>query len=152
MTIRCVLDGLLLRATVGRGPGPVLAYDGDEAFGLEAVEALFYEVVSATADELLGLERAAQSALVRDIFTPFRPVAVGPAWLTRRAGAVPSLAQAAYDERDLPAGHLDPARLAVLADALDEAGCTDADVLNHLRGPGPHARGCWAVDLLLGKG
>ena len=63
-----------------------------------------------------------------------------------------ALAQAAYDQRTLPAGHLDPARLAVLADALDEAGCTDADVLNHLRGPGPHVRGCWAVDLLLGKG
>jgi hypothetical protein len=152
VVLRCVVDGLLLEARLGAERPPLLAYDGDEAFGLEAVEALFYEVVSATADELLGLERAAQSALVRDIFTPFRPVAVGPAWLTRRAGAVPSLAQAAYDERDLPAGHLDPARLAVLADALDEAGCTDADVLNHLRGPGPHARGCWAVDLLLGKG
>jgi hypothetical protein len=42
-------------------------------------------------------------------------------------------------------------RLPVLADALEEAGCTNADILDHLRGPGPHARGCWAVDLLLGK-
>jgi hypothetical protein len=61
------------------------------------------------------------------------------------------LAQAAYDDRHLPAGTLDNGRLAILADALEEAGCTDADVLGHLRGPGPHVRGCWAVDLLLGK-
>ena len=62
-----------------------------------------------------------------------------------------ALARVAYDQRELPSGTLDVARLAVLADALEEAGCTDADLLGHLRGPGPHARGCWAVDLLLGK-
>ena len=44
-----------------------------------------------------------------------------------------------------------PERLAVLFDALEEAGCDDAEILNHLRSPGPHVRGCWAVDLLLGK-
>jgi len=41
--------------------------------------------------------------------------------------------------------------LAILADALEEAGCADTDILDHLRGPGPHVRGCWAVDLILGK-
>jgi hypothetical protein len=61
------------------------------------------------------------------------------------------LAQAAYDNRILPAGTLDPARLAILADALEEAGCDNADILSHLRGPGPHVRGCWPVDLLLQK-
>jgi hypothetical protein len=64
---------------------------------------------------------------------------------------VVALAQAAYEQRELPAGTLDMARLAVLADALEDAGCTDADLLSHLRGPGPHVRGCWAVDLILGK-
>jgi len=64
---------------------------------------------------------------------------------------VVALAQAAYDERELPAGTLDLARLAVLADALEEAGCTAQTILDHLRGPGPHVRGCWAVDLILGK-
>jgi hypothetical protein len=64
---------------------------------------------------------------------------------------VVALAQAAYDQRELPAGHLDRARLAILADALEEAGCTDQTILGHLRGPGPHVRGCWAVDLILGK-
>jgi hypothetical protein len=90
--------------------------------------------------------------LLRDVFgNPFRPApAVDPAWLTWRGGTVPQLARAVYDERRLPEGTLDPARLAVLADALEDASCVDPE-LRHLRGPGPHARGCWAVDLLLGK-
>jgi hypothetical protein len=67
------------------------------------------------------------------------------------ASIIPKLAQAAYDDRELPSGHLDPARLAVLADALEEAGCTNADILSHCRSPGPHVRGCWVVDLILGK-
>jgi hypothetical protein len=51
----------------------------------------------------------------------------------------------------LPDGRLDAARLAILADALEDAGCTRAEVVEHLRGPGPHVRGCWVVDLILGK-
>jgi hypothetical protein len=95
-------------------------------------------------------EHVAQAALVLDIFgNPFRPVSIDPAWQTP---TVVALAQAAYDNRTLPAGTFEPARLAVLADALEEAGCDNADLLGHLRGPGPHVRGCWAVDLLLGKG
>jgi hypothetical protein len=87
--------------------------------------------------------------LLRDIFgNRFRPVSVSP---TCRAPQVVALAQAAYEQRELPAGHLDPARLAVLADALEEAGCDQADLLGHLRGPGPHVRGCFAVDLVLGR-
>jgi hypothetical protein len=65
-------------------------------------------------------------------------------------GCVARLARAAYDDR-LPEGGLDPARLAVLADALEEAGCRDADILGHCRSGGEHFRGCWLVDLLLGK-
>ena len=52
----------------------------------------------------------------------------------------------------LPAGNLDSQRLAVLADALEDAGCGDAEMLAHLRGEGPHVRGCWVVDLLLARG
>jgi hypothetical protein len=90
-----------------------------------------------------------QCDLLRDIFaSPFRPAAVCPACLTPQ---VVALARAAYDRRHLPSGELGPDRLAVLADALEEAGCTDPDLLNHLRPPGPHVRGCWAIDLLLGK-
>jgi hypothetical protein len=51
----------------------------------------------------------------------------------------------------LPEGHLDPARRGLLAGALEDAGCTDAELLGHLRGPGLHVRGCWALDLVLGK-
>jgi hypothetical protein len=63
-----------------------------------------------------------------------------------------ALARKAYEDRLLPSGHLDPERLAVLADALESAGMTDAGLLAHLRHQGPHVRGCWVVDLLLGKG
>lgn len=62
-----------------------------------------------------------------------------------------SLASLAYEHPVLPSGHLDSARLAVLSDALEEAGCDDAEILSHLRSPGPHVRGCWALDLVLGK-
>jgi hypothetical protein len=87
-------------------------------------------------------------SLLREIFRPFRRMSINPAWLDP---TVSSLAQAAYEERILPSGELDPPRLAVLSDALEEAGCDDADLLEHLRSPGPHVRGCWAVDLVLGK-
>jgi len=80
---------------------------------------------------------------------PFRRADLNPFWRTPEVSA---LALAAYDERFLPSGHRDPARLAVLSDALEEAGCADADVLAHLRSPGPHVRGCWALDLVLGNG
>jgi predicted component of type VI protein secretion system len=66
-------------------------------------------------------------------------------WLAWQGGLVVSMARQvdeSGDYRDLP----------VLADALDEAGCTDPDLLDHLREPGPHVRGCWVVDLVLGKG
>jgi hypothetical protein len=94
-------------------------------------------------------ERAAQADLVRCVFGSilFRPLPpVAPAVLAWSGGTVARLAAGIYQERDFS-----PERLAVLADALEEAGCDQADVLAHLRGPGPHVRGCWAVDLLLGK-
>jgi hypothetical protein len=94
-------------------------------------------------------EEAYQAQLLRDIFgNPFRPVSFDPAW---RTTTVLALAQAAYQERSLPAGTLDVTRLAILADALEDAGCTDADILSHCRNPGPHVRGCWVVDLVLAK-
>jgi hypothetical protein len=93
-----------------------------------------------------------QAGLVRDIFgNPFRPVTISPAVCTWNDAVVVRLAQAAYDERRLPDGTLDNGRLAILADALEEAGCKDADMLGHLRGSGPHVRGCWVIDLVLGK-
>jgi hypothetical protein len=89
-----------------------------------------------------------QAKLIRDVFAnPFRPVTLAPDY---RSPSVLMVAQAAYDERQLPSGELDPHRLAVLADALEDAGCTDQGIMAHLRGPGPHVRGCFVVDLCLG--
>jgi len=93
-------------------------------------------------------------AILHCVFgNPFRPRARLPrtvrAW---NDGTIPKLAQGIYDERIMPNGELEVAHLGVLADALDDAGCTDADILGHLRGPGPHVRGCWVLDLILGKG
>jgi hypothetical protein len=99
-------------------------------------------------------ERSIQAGLLRCIFgsLAFRPVALDPNWLTWHDGLIRHLAQAAYDERQLPSGHLDPHRLAVLADALEEAGCDNPEILGHLRQPGAvHVRGCHVVDLLLAK-
>jgi hypothetical protein len=85
---------------------------------------------------------ASLAALLREVLgNPFRPVSIDPSWLTP---AVVRRAQRIYDGRDF-------GRLPALADALKKAGCTDADILTHCRQPGPHVRGCWAVDLILGK-
>ena len=65
MTIRCLLDGLLLPASLRRDTPSLVAYDGEEGFALEALEAIYYEVVSATRAEMLGLERARYRLLRR---------------------------------------------------------------------------------------
>jgi len=87
-------------------------------------------------------ERTKQTDLLRDMAgNPFRPVVVDPDW---RNSTVVALARGIYDERAFE-------RLPILADALQDAGCDNDDVLNHCRGSGPHVRGCWVVDLVLGK-
>jgi hypothetical protein len=82
-------------------------------------------------------------SLLREVVgNPFRPVALDPAWLAWNHGTVPAIARRVYEERafhDLP----------ILADALEDAGCTEADILAHCRQPGEHVRGCWVVDLIL---
>jgi hypothetical protein len=90
-------------------------------------------------------ERLAQSDLLRCVFgNSFRPMSLDPPWLTWRDATLPKLAQAVYDDRAFD-------RLPILADALEDAGCDNADILDHCRRPGEHVRGCWVVDLLLGK-
>jgi hypothetical protein len=76
---------------------------------------------------------------------PFRRVTIDPTWTLFHDGTLGKLAQAIYDS-----GAFD--RLPEFADILEQAGCHDAEILDHCRGPGPHVRGCWVVDLLLGKG
>ena len=87
-------------------------------------------------------ERRLQSGLVRDIFgNPFRPVSAAAHWLTT---PVVTLAASMYEARDFTP-------MPILADALEEAGCDNADILTHCRTPGQHVRGCWVGDLILGK-
>ena len=96
----------------------------------------------------------AQCSLLRCLFSnPFQPLpTLLPSLLTWHGGLVAHLAQAAYEERSLPQGTLAPAAVAVLADALEERDLAAETLLTHLRGNGPHVRGCHAVDALLGRG
>jgi hypothetical protein len=93
-------------------------------------------------EETLVLERVSQCALLRDIFgNPFRPIALNPSWLT---STVLPLANGIYEEKAFD-------RMPILADALQDAGCDNEDILHHCRQPGEHVRGCWVVDLLTGR-
>jgi hypothetical protein len=106
----------------------------------------------ALADDTDG-ERGTHASLLRCMFgNPFRPSPpLPPAALAWNDRLVPRLAQAIYEERKMPEGTLHTGRLAVLADALLDAGCEDEALIQHCREPGVHVRGCWAVDLILGK-
>ncbi len=98
------------------------------------------------ADAARGEAQEAMEALIRRLINevhgnPFRPVTFAPSW---RTTTVIALARQMYDTRDFLA-------MPILADALEDAGCDNGDILDHCRGPGPHVRGCWVVDLLLGR-
>jgi hypothetical protein len=144
-----------------------IPWDNEISAALEAChpEARFAAVrtVRAAANAVLGFWRAAHpayrqrspearaarrveleqlTALARCVFgNPFRRVAVAADW---RTATVLALAGGTYAERAFD-------RLPILADALEEAGCSDAELLEHCRGPGPHARGCWVLDILTQK-
>jgi hypothetical protein len=143
-------SGVVVAAAMGRA-----AETADAAAELEYTMHLYPPdwAQGAIALGVRNSERALHSGFLRDLFgNPFRPVPfVAPAWVSWNDGTLPQLARAAYEARHLPKGTLDPARLAFLADALEGASCTDAELLGHLRGPGRHVRGCWALDLVLGK-
>ena len=90
-------------------------------------------------------ESEAQADLLRDVIgTYFNRVDINPAWLTWNDGTVHNIAHAIYEDRTFE-------QMPVLADALEEAGCDNADILKHCREPNVHVRGCWVIDLLLGK-
>jgi hypothetical protein len=113
--------------------------EGDDFAANTAEHAVF------TADDAHG-ERSAQCDLIRDVVgpLPFLEVRPQPSWLAWNDGLITKMAQTMYTDRSFD-------RLPILADALEESGCSDEAILSHLRGPGPHVRGCWVVDLLLGK-
>ncbi|MCE9531609.1 MAG: hypothetical protein K8T89_10875 [Planctomycetes bacterium] len=88
---------------------------------------------------LLASEVKTQMALLRDVFSSHQPI--DSRWLTP---TVIDLARTIYNERAFD-------RMPILADALMDAGCDSEEIIHHCRGAGPHVRGCWVVDLVLGK-
>lgn len=90
-------------------------------------------------------EAEEQADLIREMLgNPFRPASVSSSLLVWGEAIVTKLAEGIYADLAFD-------RMPILADALEEAGCPDTEILSHLRSPGPHVRGCWAVDLLTGK-
>ncbi len=88
------------------------------------------------------LEWREQCVLLRDIFgNPFQPITINPDWIT---STVKALAQKIYEDRTFD-------QLPLLADELEKAGCADPEILGHCRGVGVHVKGCWVVDLVLGR-
>jgi hypothetical protein len=137
-----VIDGIGRAAATFAAPDPTPAehvhFVGDRAVRERTVPNDDQLVSNATNAEF----RKYSCQLVKDIFgNPFRPVAFEPAW---RTSNTIGLAERMYDSRDF-------ATMPILADALEDAGCDHPDVLAHCRGGGPHVRGCWVVDLVLGK-
>jgi hypothetical protein len=122
---------LLCEADIGRALGAVELAGRCEAYPIDQPR--------------LAVAEREQMLLLRDVMSnPFRPVSIDPAWRRWQDGTIPKLAFAVYNDRAYD-------QLPILADALEVAGCQDDSVLTHCRGPGPHVRGCWVVDLLLGK-
>jgi hypothetical protein len=155
-------DGLAAQADLEAAQVAALATAGTlyrhmDAQDVETGSALIRAVTAPEAAESAALAAqaapAGEGALLCDLLRcicgkPFRPIALDPALLAWHGGAIVQLARAVYEERELPSGHLDAVRLAILADMLEEAGATDPHLLGHLRSPGPHVRGCAAVDAL----
>ena len=101
------------------------------------------EAFGAASQAVADQERGKYIRLTHDIFgNPFRPVIFSPAWRTDTAV---SLARTMYESREFGA-------MPILADAIQDAGCDNDDLLNHCRDANQvHVRGCWVVDLVLGK-
>jgi len=119
---------------------PDHANDGGR-FAAQSVVFFLAEAATAAALDPQATQRWA-CAMLRDVSgTPFRAHIFDPAWHT---ATVTSLAEAIYADRAFD-------RLPILADALEDAGCTNRDILDHCRQPGEHTRGCWVVDLALTK-
>jgi hypothetical protein len=131
---------VLTRSSAGGGAALLVC----RAAAVAAARALPTEDLAARQAEMEA-RLAASACLLRDLIgNPFRPVSLDPSWLAWNGGVVRKMAQTIYDEHrftDLP----------VLADALEDAGCADAAAPAHCRQPGEHVRGCWVMDLLLGK-
>jgi hypothetical protein len=122
---------------------PHLGPEARIRYSPEGVARIAHRVTAdASQQESVPEELRTQAHLIRDIIgNPYRSVSLDPAWRTL---TVLQLGQSIYDDRAFD-------QLPILADALEDAGCQNASILQHLRSPGPHVRGCWALDLILGR-
>lgn len=148
---RCEADLLWTSGRLHGGEGATLAAARSAASAVEALASqawLFWETVRTKVARLAPdgkVERKDQCDLLRDIFgNPFRPANLEPSWLRWNDGTIPRIARGIYENRAFDG-------LPILHDALLDAGCDNDDILAHCRGAGPHVRGCWVIDLLLGK-
>jgi hypothetical protein len=124
--------------------GPLVS-GGAWAVALNAVSDILHGLRRSQKMEESNREVVAQADLLREVVgNPFRRRTVNASWLAAHDGAPARIARTAYENRNF-------ADLPILADALEDAGCSDRALLNHLRGPGPHVLGCWALDLVLGR-
>jgi hypothetical protein len=146
--LACDLSGLAVTVTLEPFTYRYMAQDASDAVvGLVARSAipphLWGTAEGDTAAEAAFAEQIPKHCqFLRDIFgNPCRQVTFDPAW---RTPAVVALARTMYDERQF-------GEMPFLGDALEEAGCISDQILSHCRGPGPHVRGCWVIDLILGK-
>lgn len=132
-------SSLILNLTTGHVRTPADARD----YARYAAGAAFAETGKR---ETFSEECLVQACLLRDLFglLPFRAVPVEESWLRWNDACVVKIAQEIYDERDF-------GLMPILADALEDSGCDHEDILCHCRESGEHVRGCWVVDLLLGK-
>jgi hypothetical protein len=152
--VRRAEQAATLEEAVRRAGEEAVRQAGDAArrLGTSAVKAIrkmgerrAREAAGAELGRVLNQDRLALCNALRDILgNPFRPVTLDPAWLSADGGRAGAIARAIYDESRF-------AELPVLGDAIEEAGCTEALILDHCRAPARHFRGCWLVDLILAK-
>jgi hypothetical protein len=144
-----VASDLVFEATIMMRLAKYAERDAANAAALVARQLLAPRAVAAKVREAVtatSMTPKCQCSVLRDLFGPllFRTVGVEPAWLSWNDGTVPKIIQGIYDDRAFD-------RMPVLADALEDAGCDNADILAHCRSGGEHVRGCWVLDLLLGR-
>ena len=150
-------DALALHSGQAENPAAGAALDTAHAAADTAAGSAAELAVEAVSDwravpEAEEEEGRKQDRFLADIVRPAAPPQpLPPAVLEWNDRTVPRLAEAIYEERRMPKGTLDNVRLAILADALTDAGCDDVALIQHCRDEGPHVRGCWAVDRVLGK-
>jgi hypothetical protein len=130
--VEMVIEAAGYRAAVAAG---VLAADAD----LYAGKAIWHRSAFIAGKDA---EKKELCCLIREVLgNPFAPVEFQPAW---RTPTVRAIAQEIYERNDFTT-------LGVLGDALQDAGCTEAEIIRHCQASGPHVRGCWVVDGVLGK-